>query len=146
MSDVGLRHSDPRRSNQTPGEVAPDASIGDLVSQLASDFGNLVSTQVELAKVELKEDVNKAGRGAGMLTGAGATGFLALTIASFALAWLLDDVMPRPLAFVLVALAWAIVAGVLYASGRSQLDALKFAPESKDALKEDVQWAKQQRS
>ena len=81
-----------------------------------------------------------------MLTGAGASAFLALALMSLALAWLLDDVMPRPLAFLIVGLLWAFVAGALYLSGRSQLEALQLAPETKVALKEDVQWAKQQKN
>jgi uncharacterized membrane protein YqjE len=125
---------------------AEEASIGQLLGQLAGDFSDLVSTQVELAKVELKEEAARVGRGAGMLTGAGACAFLALSVLSLAMAWLLDDVMPRPLAFLIVGLLWTVVAGALYLSGRSQLKALQLAPQTKVALKEDVQWAKQQKS
>jgi uncharacterized membrane protein YqjE len=141
MSDVDLS----RKQSVTTHDQG-DASIGELISQLASDFGELVSTQVELAKVELKEEVTKAGRGAGMLTGAGASAYMGLGLASLALAWLLDDVMPRPLAFLIIAVIWMLAAAVLFASGRGQLEALRFPPQTKVALKEDVQWAKQQKS
>jgi hypothetical protein len=90
--------------------------------------------------------VAQAGRGAGLLTGGGLAGFLAVTLLSFAAAWGLDEVMPTAVAFLLVALVWLVVAGALYASGRRQLQAVRVAPQSKAAIKEDVQWAKQQKN
>jgi hypothetical protein len=122
-----------------------DKSLGELVSRLTSDFGDLVSTQVELAKVEIKDEVRQAGRGAGFLTGAGVTGYLALTLLSFAAAWGLAEVMPEGFAFLIVGAVWAIVAAVLFKTGRSQLDAVRGAPETKESIKEDVEWAKHQR-
>jgi uncharacterized membrane protein YqjE len=147
MTNVDTRNRDGWVAGSTV--IAPDehdASIGQLLGQLAGDFGDLMSTQVELAKVELKEEAARVGRGAGMFTGAGACAFLALSLLSLAAAWLLDDVMPRPLAFFIVGLVWAVVAGALYLAGRSQLKELQLAPQTKVALKEDVQWAKQQKN
>ena len=147
MTNVDIRDRDGWATGRSMAEPKQeDASIGTLLGQVASDFSDLVSTQVELAKVELKEEAARAGRGAGMLTAAGASAYLALSLLSVALAWLLDDVMPRPLAFLIVGLLWAVVAGALYLSGRQQLQALQFAPQTKVSLKEDVEWAKKQKS
>ena len=146
MSDIDVTKGDAWRPDVPAGSQHGDESIGELLSHVAADFGDLVATQVELAKVELKEEVSKAGKGAGMLTGAGVSAYMALALASLALAWLLDDVMPRPLAFIIVAAIWIIVAGALYASGRRQLETLRFPPQTKGSLKEDVEWAKQQKN
>src|SRR3954468_7326061 len=116
MSDVRLAASPP-----TSEPIEADKSLGDLVSQLSSDFGELVSTQLELAKVEIKEEVGRAGKGAGMLTGGGLAAYLAIALLSFAAAWGLAEVMPTGFAFLVVGLAWTAVAGALFISGRNQL-------------------------
>jgi len=120
MSDVELgREATEVRGQVDPTKpVDPDHSLGDLLSRLTEDFGDLVSTQVELAKVEIKEEVTRAGKGAGMLTGAGVVAYLAITLLSFAAAWGLAEVMPEGVAFLIVGVIWAIVAGVLYSTGR----------------------------
>ena len=126
--------------------LEPDSSLGELLSRLTTDFSGLVSTQVELAKVEIKEEVARAGKGAGFLTGGGLAGYLGITFLSFAAAWGLDEVMPAAVAFLLVAVAWLLVAGALYMTGRKQLQALRIAPQTQAAIKEDLQWAKQQKN
>jgi hypothetical protein len=62
--DLTERSSDPN-SPDTTKPLEPESSLGQLLSRLTSDFGDLVSTQVELAKVEIKDEVARAGRGAG---------------------------------------------------------------------------------
>lgn len=120
-----------------------DRSLGDIVGKLTSDFSTLVRQEVELAKVELKEEATKAGKGAGMLGGAGVVGNLALVFASLTLMFLLDKVMDIALAALIVTLLWAVVAAVLAAKGRKELKQVNLKPERTiDTLKEDARWAK----
>jgi len=141
VSDVDLRRDDPTRP------IGGDASIGDLLGRVTDDFGKLVSTHVELAKVEIKEEVTRAGKGAGMLGGAAVAGYLTLTLLSFAAAWGLAEVVPEGVAFLLVGLVWAAVTGVLALRGRKELQAVRTPPPvTKQTIEEDVQWAKQQTS
>jgi uncharacterized membrane protein YqjE len=132
--------ADPRRP------IDADMSLGELLGRLTSDFGDLVSTQVELAKVEIKDEVRKTGRGAGLLTGGGVAALLALMLLSWAAAWGLDEVMPRGVAFLIMGVLWGIVAAALFMSGRKQLESVRMPPESRAAMEEDVEWAKSQRS
>jgi len=76
--------------------------------------------------------------------GAGAVcGYFALLFVSFTVAWLLDAAMPRPLAFLIVAVPYAIAAAVLLAQGRRRATELNPVPEQTiETLKEDAQWAK----
>ena len=39
-----------------------------------------------------------------------------------------------------------VVALALYTTGRNQLKSVRVAPQTKAAIKEDVQWAKQQKN
>jgi uncharacterized membrane protein YqjE len=151
LSDSTL--SDPTQQGPTglpvadPGQpIDADQSLGDLLGRLTTDFSQLVSTQVELAKVELKEDVAKAGKGAGMYGGAAVTGLLAVLLLSFAAAWGLAEVMPAGVAFLIIGLVWAVVAAVLFLSGRSHMSDLSPLSDTQATVKEDVRWAKRQMS
>lgn len=123
-----------------------EASIGELLSRVTDDFGTLVRSHVELAKVEIKEEVTKAGKGAGMLTGAGLAGYLTITLLSFAAAWGLAEAVPEGVAFLIVGLVWAAVTAVLAVTGRKELQQVQAPPQTSKTIQEDVQWAKQQTS
>jgi len=146
MSDIDLTRRRDDRAHDPTKPIDPESSLGELFSRLTTDFTGLVSTQVELAKVEIKEEATQAARGAGFLTGGAFAGYLAITMLSFAAAYGLDEIMDTAVAFLLVGLAWLLVAGVLYLTGRKELQAVRMPPQSKAAIKEDVQWAKQQRN
>jgi uncharacterized membrane protein YqjE len=130
----------------TDGDVRPDVedrSLGDIVGEIAEDLSRLVRQEIELAKTEAKQEVTKLGKGAGMLGGAGIAAHLLLLFGSVALMLVLGRAMPLDLAALIVAVVWAIVAAVLAARGRRQLES--FDPKletTTQTLKEDVQWAK----
>lgn len=139
---------DQRSGHQDPSRpVESDASLGELVGRVSRDFSNLVSTQVELAKVEIKEEIATAGRGAGML-GAGAfCAYLAVVLVAFAAAWGLSEVVPEGVAFLIVGAVFAAAAAVLLPRGRRRLRSLTpVAPKTADTLKEDMKWARAQMS
>jgi uncharacterized membrane protein YqjE len=125
----------------------PDRSLGELFTEMTSDMSTLIRKEIELAKVETKEEMAKVGKASGMLVGGVVAAHMALLILSFALAWLLDEVMPTPLAFFIVGVVYVIVAAVLVSSGRKRLREVNLKPEQTvQTLKEDVEWAKAQRS
>lgn len=125
------------------GATADGRSLGDLVGDIANDLTTLVKQEVELAKTEIKTEATKAGKGAGLLGGAGIAGHLALFFTSFALLYLLDSWMHQALAALIVALLWGIAAAVMAASGRKELKAIKNLENTQRTLKEDAQWAKE---
>ena len=123
-----------------------DQSLGDIVGRLASDFSRLMRAEIALAKAEAKEEVKDAGKGVGMLAGAGYAGHLLVLFLSLALMFLLDVWMPIGWAAFIVAVLWGIVAFVLQSSGRKNLKkATPPMPETVETLKEDAQWAKNPR-
>lgn len=139
-------------SNRPPSGGDPsqpleeDVPLSELISRLTTDVGDLVSTQVELAKVELKDEVAKAKQSAGML-GAGAfMGYLAVIMLSFALAWGLTEIVPEGVAFLIVGALYGAAAAVLLTRGKRQLAEVQAIPQTQASLKEDVQWAREQKS
>ena len=126
--------------------LQPDKSIGELFGELTADLGHLFRQEVQLAKTEAREEMQRVGQGLGMLAAAAISALLALTLISFAVEWWLDKAMDRGLAFALVAVFWIIVGAVLASVGKKRLAAAKPLPQTVDTLKEDMRWAKAQTS
>lgn len=127
--------------------LAPDPTLGELLSATTQDFSQLVRAELDLAKLELKDEATTAAKAGGMLGAAGVLGHLALLLALFAAAWGLATVMPIGVAFLIVAVVVAIVAAVLFAAGRNRLkEATPVAPQTVDTLQEDARWARQLRN
>jgi uncharacterized membrane protein YqjE len=126
--------------------VRPDASLGELFSEFTQELGDLVRKEIELAKTEAKEEVDRFRQAAIAGAIAGVAALLALIVLSFALAWLLDEWMHPALAHGLVGLAWAVAAAALAFTARKRLAERQGLPETTTTLKEDVQWIKAQRN
>lgn len=142
---MGTTSADHLRGSDTE-PIEPDASVGELLSRVTDDFSQLVSTHVELAKVEIKDEIARAGKGAGMLTAGAVSALFSLLMLSLALAWALAEIMDAGWAFLLVGLLWAAGAAVLAMTGRKELQTVSPVPEvTKQTVQDDVQWAKEQR-
>jgi uncharacterized membrane protein YqjE len=130
-----------------PPTTEDQRSLGDIVGDVAEKLSTLVKQEIALARTELKEEATKAGKGAGMLAGAGVAGHLALVFVSLTLTFLLDNWMPLELAALITTVLWAIVAAVLALRGRQELRrANPQLPETQQTLKEDAAWARAQKS
>ena len=124
-----------------------DRPVGELMSELANQTSTLVKQELDLAKAEMTVKAKEGGKGAGFLGGAGVAGLLTLFFLSLAATYLLDNWIPVELAALLVAVIWGIVAAVLAARGRKEIkDAEPQLPTTQQTLKEDVQWARAQKS
>jgi hypothetical protein len=104
-------------------------SVGELLANVTKDLSTLMRQEVELAKAEMKAEVGKAGKGAGMLGAAGFAGYMVLLFLSFALWWGLANVMDEGWAALITAAVWAIIAAVLAVRGRSMLKTVNPKPE-----------------
>jgi F0F1-type ATP synthase assembly protein I len=121
----------------------PESSLGQLFSDVSSDVTRLFRQEVELAKLEARDEVKRLATGAAMVGAAGFAGLLTLIMVSFAAAWLLDRAMNTALAFLLVGVVWAVIAGALAMVGRKQMKSVATPlPNTTQTIKEDVQWAR----
>jgi len=134
-------------STAVPPPGGDERSLGQIVSDVTQDFSALVKQEMELARTELKQEVAKAGKGAGLLGGAGVAGHLVLIFASLALTFLLDNWMPLELAFLITTIIWGIIAAVLAVTGRKALrESNPELPRTQQTLKEDAAWARAQKN
>jgi uncharacterized membrane protein YqjE len=134
----------------TTGEVdlvGQEQSLGKLFGTMTTDLSRLFQQEVELAKVELKEEASKASKAVAMFGAAGVAAHMALLFVSLAAAWLLDEWMPESLAYLLVGGVYGIAAAVLAKVGQERMKDVRPVPEQTiETVKEDVQWARAQRS
>ena len=134
-------------TSDTAGHDEDTRSVGAIMGDISRDMSTLVRQEMDLAKTELKQEIAHAGKGAGMFGGAGAAGLMTLFFLSLALTYLLDNWMPVELGALLTALLWGVVGAVLAARGRKEMKRADLQlPKTQTTLKEDVQWAKAQKS
>lgn len=135
----------------SPPDAGPGAgdqrSLGQIVSDVTQDLTTLIRQEMDLAKTEMKQEVAKAGKGAGLLGGAGLAGWFLLLFLSLTVMFALDEVMPIWAAALVVTLVWGVGAAALALTGKKAIqEANPQLPETQQTLKEDVQWARAQKS
>ena len=117
--------------------------LSDLVSDVSSKVQELVRNELELAKIETKEQMSRGAKAAGLLVAGGVVGFIALILLAMAAAWGLAEIMPAGVAYLIVAVLFAAVAGGCAQAGRKKLAQFKPVPETTlQTVKQDVQTAK----
>ena len=115
---------------------AESASLGELLGEVTRDLSTLMRQEVELAKVELKDSAARAGKGSGMLAGAGIAGHFVLVFLSLALWWALGTLWGLGWSGVAVAVLWGIIAAVLAVLGRKELKTIKGLPQTGETLQQ----------
>jgi len=119
-------------------------TISTLLGDALSQFAKLFQNEVDLAKVEFGEKVQKVGGALKFIAGGAILVIPALVMAMFALsAALISAGWSQPISYLASAIVAAVLAGVLFAIGIRRLDARKLAPretmrqleKDKDAVK-----------
>lgn len=119
-----------------------EVTVGHLVAQVTNDLSVLMRQEFTLAKAELSQEARQAGRGVGLLGGAGFAGYLLLLFASLAAMFGLAEPLPLWLAATIVAAVYGLVAVVLRSRGKAALTAVDPTPhqtiDTLNELKETV--------
>jgi hypothetical protein len=120
-----------------PTVPPPDSrpSVGALFSEVAEDLSTLMHQEVELAKAEIRQSATRAGKGAGLLAGAGVSGHMVLVFASVAAWWGIGDATGHGWSALIVAGIWLIVAAVLGLMGRREISAVPGVPQTAQTVR-----------
>lgn len=145
------RHDD-RFDDRSPGRRAytsdtrapgDQRSIGDIMGDLSRDVSTLMRQEVALAKAEVAESGKRAGKGVGMLGGAGVAAIFVLSFLSLAAWWAIGVALSGPgeapslaLSGLIVAGIWAIIAAILAAVGKSQLNKITGMQQTTETAKQ----------
>jgi len=118
--------------NTVPGMAGQDisnTSVGEMIGQVAQDLSLLMRQELDLAKAEVKQEITKSGKAAGLLGGAGFAGYMVLLFGSIAAWWGLANVMDQGWAALIVTAIWAVIGAVAFVVGRRQIQAVNPKPE-----------------
>jgi len=136
--------ADDRAPGLGPPESGEKRPFGVVVASTVTGFRSLLRQHVELAKIESTEAATVRAKGAGMMAGAGVMALYALGFAAAAGAAGLAVVLPTWAAILIVAAVFVAAALVLVLVGRGAMRSAPKVERTRETLKEDVRWAKQQ--
>jgi hypothetical protein len=130
------RIPDPGQVPPTRAEVkAENESLGDLLGEVSRDISVLMRQELELAKAELKESGTRAGKGVGMLVGAGIAGHFVLLFLSIALWDAIGSAIGWVWSALIVAVIWAIIGAILFSVGKKKMKTVQGMPRTSESVK-----------
>ena len=135
------------RERSAAPEAAAEPSIAVLLGQLVADAQDLVRKEVELARQEVRIEVDKAKQSAFALGAGGAVAAIGGLLLVLMLVHLLIDVvhMQSWLSYLIVGAVFAVVGVFLLQRGRKRIADLHLVPrETVDSVRKDVEWIKEQ--
>jgi hypothetical protein len=109
-------------------------SLGQVLGDVSADLSTLVRQELTLAKAEASQSASRAGKGVGMFAGAAVAGLLLLIFLSASIMWGLGQFIGNQWSALIVAVIWAIVAGVLALAGKKELARVKGLPQTADTV------------
>jgi hypothetical protein len=119
-----------------------ESSIADVIKDAVRDAQDLVRGEISLAKAEVRQEINRFGKGVALLAGAAVTALLAAGLLMTTLAWAISEGLGWPVwaGYGIVTLLTVLVAGALAYVGRKRIAAERHLPRTVDTLKENLQW------
>jgi len=130
------------------GRTAEERSIGALFGELSQDVALLVRQEAQLAKTEMQQKMSKVTTDLASLATGGVVALLGgLALTSFLILLLIDPIGLKPwLAALLVGALLGIVGWVMLQRGLKNLKRTDPTPRrTVETIKDDIQWAKEQR-
>ena len=122
---------------------AEERPLGELLAEATGELRTLFHKELELARVETKDQIAEAGRAGALLGATALVAFLAVLLLSFGAVWGLAEVVPTGVAFVVVGAVYAVLAALFFSQGRRRMAKVRPVPEQTiETLKEDIEWAK----
>jgi uncharacterized membrane protein YqjE len=120
-----------------------DASVGELVSRVATDLSTLVRQELALAKAEVKHEAGQAGKAAGMFGVGALAGVMTLVFLSVAaLFGLVAAGLSTWLSALVIGVLWAVLGGIFVLLGAREVKSIGAPERTIKTVKEDVEWVK----
>ena len=109
-------------------------SIGAMLSDVTANVSTLMQQELALAKAEARQSATRAGKGVGLFAGAGVAALLFLVFLSVSAWWGLGQFIGNEWSGLIVAVIWAVVAAVLVAVGKKELDRIRGLRRTSETL------------
>src|SRR5918995_7187259 len=102
-------------------QAADGRSLGEVMGDVTKDVSTLMQKEVALAKAELRQSAQKAGKGIGLLAGAAVAGLLFLVFLSVSAWWGLGQFIGNEWSAIVVAAVWGGLADILGGAGGGEM-------------------------
>jgi hypothetical protein len=125
-----------------------ERSIGELFGELSQDMALLVRQETQLAKTEMQQKLSKVTTDLVALATGGIVAYLGgLALTAFVILLLIDPIGLKPwLSALIVGAVLGIVGWVMLQRGLKELKRTDPTPRrTVETIKDDIQWAKEQR-
>ncbi|MDF8264811.1 phage holin family protein [Luteipulveratus flavus] len=107
-----------------------ERTLGQLVADASTDLSGIVKGEIDLAKLEMKSEVSKAGKGGGLLAAAGLFALYMLMFLLLAAAWGIHAAgLSLWLSLLIVAGVLLLITLILALLGRSSLKKMRGGPK-----------------
>lgn len=116
-------------TDMSPDQPGGNASVTDLLRQLADQGSHLAQQQAALIQAEVRSSVDDIKIGVGEVAGAAVVGIAGLGVILMALAYLLDTQMELWLATLIVGLGAMLIAYFLYRAAMKKMSATHLTPD-----------------
>lgn len=135
----------PDRTSPPPGRPA-EPSMGELMTRLSEQTSRLVRDELALAQVELTNTAKQAGKGAGLLSGAGVLALYGLGAAIATAIIALALVLPLWASALIVTAVLFLAAGVAGLLGKKEVEQVSPTPQrTVDNVARDVEQVQEAR-
>jgi tetrahydromethanopterin S-methyltransferase subunit G len=128
---VDLPSDPPQRSAL---QAEDGRSLGEVMGDLTRNVSMLLQQEVALAKAELRQSGQRAGKGIGLFAGAAVAGLLFLVFLSVSAWWGLGQFIENQWSALVVAAVWVILAIILAMAGRAEMKRIRGIPDTTDSL------------
>jgi hypothetical protein len=119
-----------------------ERSLGELVASATSDLSTLMRKEVELAKLEIKQEVVAAGKGAGAFGAAGFLAVLAVLFLSAGGAYGLAEWLNPWAGFLIVGGIYLVLGILAVLVGKKAVRKVRPPENTLATVKDDISWAK----
>ena len=124
--------------------MTEDRSVSDVVQDILRNLQEMVRSEIRLAKVEIRGEVNQAVSSGAWLAAGGVVAMSAWIFLLWALAYALATRMPMWAATLIVALVMVAAAAALIMNGIRRVKRVHPFPErTLESVKENLAWMKQ---
>ncbi len=118
----------------------------ELLAELGGQVSTLVRQEMQLARVELRREMAATAKASAVLVVAAVGGLLTVVFGTFSAASGLAQVLAAAWEFLIVTLFWLLITSVAGVVGLRKLEQVGPRTQTVQSLKEDMEWAKTQKS
>jgi hypothetical protein len=118
-------------------------STVETIQNIAGNLGDIVRSEVQLARAEMREEASKAARAGAMMAAGAILGLLGMAFVFWTIAFGLTQWLPVWASSLVVGVLLLGTSGALLSMGRGRMRQVHMKPEqTMESVREDVQWIK----